>query len=35
MLVNVGPIPVDLLDRGSGEQTALGTAVTFTSPDVV
>jgi hypothetical protein len=35
MLVNVCPIPVDLLDRGSGEQTALGPAVAFTGPDVV
>jgi hypothetical protein len=35
MLVNVGPIPVDLLDRGAGEQSALRTAVAFTGSDVV
>ena len=31
VLVNVRPIAVDLLDCGSGEQTALRTAVAFTA----
>jgi hypothetical protein len=35
MLINVSPIPVDLLYRGAGEQTALRAAMPFTSPDVV
>jgi hypothetical protein len=35
MLVHVSPIPVDLLHRRPGEQTALRAAMPFTGSDVV